>query len=131
MYCKKCGSELEENANFCPKCGTPQQETPAPQNTTENHLFDKLKTGSLSGKNTVNPVKGKKPRCTHCGYVGNWKLGPLLRPIDFIIGIAFLLFGILPGLIYMGVVAVIRYNPDRREKICPQCKAQNLWTFIE
>ena len=22
MYCSKCGSEIEENVQFCPKCGT-------------------------------------------------------------------------------------------------------------
>jgi len=25
-YCKKCGAELPENANFCTKCGTPVTE---------------------------------------------------------------------------------------------------------
>lgn len=27
MYCKKCGNELEEDAKFCPKCGTKKEES--------------------------------------------------------------------------------------------------------
>ena len=26
-YCKRCGNELDDNANFCPKCGSKQDET--------------------------------------------------------------------------------------------------------
>lgn len=27
MYCKKCGSEIDSNANVCPNCGANQHET--------------------------------------------------------------------------------------------------------
>jgi uncharacterized RDD family membrane protein YckC len=27
MYCKKCGSEISEEAEYCPKCGAPQRIT--------------------------------------------------------------------------------------------------------
>ena len=30
MFCKKCGSELPENATFCGNCGTPVEAAPAP-----------------------------------------------------------------------------------------------------
>ena len=30
MFCKKCGSELPENATFCGNCGTPVEKAPAP-----------------------------------------------------------------------------------------------------
>ncbi len=28
-YCRKCGAELQEDARFCPVCGTPTEEVPA------------------------------------------------------------------------------------------------------
>ncbi len=35
MYCKKCGSVIDDNANICPYCGTPQ--TPvAAANSNDN-----------------------------------------------------------------------------------------------
>ena len=130
MFCKNCGSALEDQANFCPKCGTlqanPSQQQPA-QNST--NLFGS--TTPTDYTNMPSGMSNQTPRCTHCGYVGNWTVGPILRPIDFIIGIVLLLLGIIPGVVYLGVVAAIRMNPDRREKICPRCKAQNLWTFID
>lgn len=70
------------------------------------------------------------PKCTCCGYIGNWELDKVFRPMDWVIGIILLLLGIVPGLIYLGVVGLIRSNKDRRAKICPQCKARNLWTFL-
>ena len=30
MFCKKCGSELPENATFCGNCGTPVEAAPVP-----------------------------------------------------------------------------------------------------
>ncbi len=32
-YCRKCGAELDEIANFCPKCGTPVASSSTPQRT--------------------------------------------------------------------------------------------------
>ncbi|MCF2683524.1 FHA domain-containing protein [Faecalicatena contorta] len=74
--------------------------------------------------NTYHPV----PKCTHCGYVGAWKVESLLLPHHIIIFLLFLFFW-GAGFIYLIIVIIIRLNKDRRAKICPQCKARNLWTF--
>lgn len=70
------------------------------------------------------------PKCTCCGYVGQWEIEPLIRPMDWVIGIAFTFLACGSGLVYLGVVAAIRSNKDNRAKICPACKARNLFTFI-
>ncbi len=106
MFCKQCGKEMNEGTKFCPHCG-----------------------GGQEAEVKNSPEIRKIPKCTCCGYVGEWKVGPVFRPVDFIIGILFLFLGVVPGLIYLGVVGIIRSNKDNREKICPKCKAKNLWTF--
>lgn len=108
--CQHCNSSIEDNAMFCPNCGT--------------------STSGVTNQQQYVQQKHDVPKCTHCGYVGHWKSGPILRPMDFIIGIIFLFLGVVPGIIYLVTVALIRSNEDRREKICPQCKSNNLWTFL-
>ncbi len=109
MYCKECGSKLDEEVKFCPNCGAKVKEDEKDEKKEKKH---------------------DKPKCTCCGYEGDWVLGPLLRPMDYVLGAIFLVMGIVPGLIYIGVVAAIRNNPDNREKVCPKCNAKNLWTFF-
>lgn len=36
MYCKKCGSEIDANANVCPNCGANQHENTQPANVRSN-----------------------------------------------------------------------------------------------
>jgi hypothetical protein len=68
------------------------------------------------------------PKCLHCGFVGPWKIEPLVRPIDWIITLVFLfLFG--GGLIYLLVIIIIRSNENRRAKICANCGARNMFSF--
>ena len=109
MYCSKCGKELNNDAKFCDGCG------------------EKIDNKDVK---TEGNTKRDVPKCTHCGYEGNWKVGPVFRPIDWIIRIIFAFMGIIPGIIYLGVVGAIRSNEDNREKICPKCNAKNLWTFF-
>lgn len=111
MVCNRCGHKMEDGTRFCTSCGN---------NLTE-----------VGSQNFYSqPVKHDVPKCTCCGYVGPWKKGPLFRPVDIIIGIALLILGVIPGIVYLGVVAAIRASGDRREKICPKCKAKNMWTFM-
>ncbi|MBQ8131584.1 MAG: zinc ribbon domain-containing protein [Bacilli bacterium] len=113
MFCSNCGNQLEENAKFCKECGEKVESKKEKKETKESgeHQHD-------------------VPKCTHCGYVGQWEVGPVFRSMDYIIGICFLILGVVPGLVYLGVVGAIRSNPDNREKTCPKCKAKNLWTFF-
>ena len=80
---------------------------------------------------TVNiPITHDVPKCNCCGHIGTWKVQPILRVVDWFIGIFFMFFGFFPGLIYLGVVFAIRVNKNNRDKICRNCKAKNMFTFI-
>jgi hypothetical protein len=69
------------------------------------------------------------PMCLSCGTVTPWQVGPLYQPINLIIGLVFLIaWG--GGLIYLLVVGIRRSDPNNREKVCPFCKAKNMWTFV-
>ena len=111
-YCTACGAMLNEGSMVCPSCGKSQNYSPRPQ---------------------INASHGQPrsvPKCTCCGYIGNWEVEPLFRPMDWVIGIVGGLITCGFGLAYFLVVGLIRGNKDRRDKICPNCKARNLWTFI-
>ncbi|MBP3378850.1 MAG: zinc ribbon domain-containing protein [Clostridia bacterium] len=139
MFCTNCGQKNNDGAKFCAGCGcalvsnsserTEQatQYTPAPQYNAPQPYY--------AQPNYAQPNYGqhpesyhKQPKCTHCGHIGEWDIGPVIRPIDWVIGIC-LLFFFGGGLIYLVIVAAVRSNKDRREKICRNCKAKNLFTF--
>ena len=50
MYCEKCGTQIEENAKFCPNCGNNLTE-PSKAETTQNFEVKSV------------PVKKKKSKC--------------------------------------------------------------------
>ena len=50
--------------------------------------------------------------------------------MDFVIGVGLLLLGFIPGLVYLGVVALIRSNDKNREKKCTKCGARNMFTNL-
>ena len=77
---------------------------------------------------TTLPSAHQVPRCNQCGHVGPWLVEGILRPMDWVIGLLFLLF-FGTGLIYLGVVALIRSNPNRRDKVCASCRARNMFSF--
>ena len=52
MYCKKCGTEIADNAQFCPACGTSQTEA-EPQRTPKSERWE-------TTTRTVSPSKEKK-----------------------------------------------------------------------
>ena len=104
-FCRNCGNQMNDSDLTCSKCGTRAVEV----NTT----------------NTAHTV----PKCTCCGYVGEMKPGPLLRGSD-ILWFCLLLFLACAGFIYLIYVLIIRANPEKREKICPHCKAKNMVTYV-
>lgn len=131
MYCTKCGSQNDDNTAFCTNCGSPMGESaPVEQPIAQAPTYPAPVTNQTAAP--VYGVQRSVPRCTACGYVGEWKVGPLFRPIDLIVGIVPMVtvVGAAWGIPYLAVTGLIRSNKDRREKICPQCNAKNMWTFI-
>lgn len=136
MFCTQCGSENEDNTAFCTTCGNAfkgsapvEQATMAPPNPPAPVY------GQGTALNNSAPVAGVQrtvPRCTSCGYIGDWEVGPLFKTHDLIIGIGacFTFVGAPFGIGWLAITAIMRANKDNREKICPQCKAKNLWTFV-
>ena len=107
MVCPKCGKELKDDVRFCDGCGA-----------------------QVADVQQATPVTHDVPKCTCCGHVAPWVVGPLFRPMDIICGVLFMILGVFPGLIYLATIAVIRSNKNNREKTCAKCKAKNLFTFI-
>lgn len=81
--------------------------------------------------NTTNtPTKHDVPKCTCCGHVGPWKEEAALTGKHWIIGLILMIFGFVPGLIYLLVTLAVRSGKNNRAKICRNCDARNLFTFI-
>lgn len=55
MYCKNCGSEIQENQKFCKKCGTPVAES-----AEQNAISDKQPTHPITP--TVNETESKQQK---------------------------------------------------------------------
>lgn len=49
MYCKKCGSEISEEAEYCPKCGTPQNVSELMLASTGERILAYIIDGILIG----------------------------------------------------------------------------------
>lgn len=52
MYCKHCGKEIDNEAEYCPYCGTPQTERQeriimVPRHIVPSHIFFFTKTGAI------------------------------------------------------------------------------------
>lgn len=107
MFCNKCGQQLDDHASVCSKCGAPQNVQPVAQTFLQSH---------------------EQPRCTCCGYVGEFKAGPLLTGSDWLwFFLLLMLAG--AGFIFLLFKVITRGNPKNREKICPKCKSVNMYTY--
>ena len=102
--CSKCGKELLEEVVVCPECGC----STAQQNAVTTHDI---------------------PKCTCCGHIGEMKPGPLLRNSD-IIWIILLFVTMFGGFVYLAYVLITRLDPNKREKICSNCKSVNMYTYV-
>lgn len=109
-FCPNCGKEVAAGAPFCSACGSAMN--------------------GFGNENRNTPVPHDVPKCTCCGHVGQWKVGPIFRPVNLVIGIVLMIMGFVPGLIYLGVVFLLRSNEKNREKICVKCNARNMFTQI-
>lgn len=118
MFCQKCGTELPDGSAFCASCGAQQGEVQQP-------VVAPIPQGQFG-----YAQKHDIPMCTCCGYVGEWKVGPVLKGRHWVIGIILLFLGVVPGIIYLTTAAIVRSGKGNREKICKQCGAKNLFTFF-
>lgn len=136
MFCAQCGSENKDDTEFCTNCGNALRgNTPVGQAATAapNAYAPVYDQGYMP--NNRAPIAGTQrtvPRCNSCGYIGNWEVGPLFKTRDLIIGVGLCItvVGAPFGVGWLVGTAIKRSNKDNREKICPQCKAENLWTFV-
>lgn len=97
MLCKNCGKEIPETAGVCLFCGAAcNVEAPTAQDAMEN--------GQL--------------KCAHCGYIGVPVTEPILRPIDWTIGILFFLVG---GELYL-LFTYLHRKKKAAVPHCPICK---------
>lgn len=77
----------------------------------------------------MNPMQGMPtrqpfPRCAVCGYIGQFRKGPLLQTHEIIIFLLLLLlFGV--GLIYL-VICLVTPKP----MICPHCQSKDTAVYI-
>jgi hypothetical protein len=77
----------------------------------------------------MSQLGSRVPKCLSCGTVTQWNVEPIFLPRHFVVGgLLFFFFG--GGLVYLLLVAIIRSGSKYRAKICPVCKARNLWSFI-
>lgn len=61
MFCEKCGTQNQNGALSCASYGQP--------------LYGTVQAPATSGGGTRHDI----PRCTCCGYIGQWKLDRVFR----------------------------------------------------
>lgn len=115
MFCKNCGQQLSDDAKWCSSCGTPVDGNAQPMQNQPNYQNQ--------------PTTHNVPKCTNCGHVGAMQPGPLFRKND-LLWIVLLMFAFGGGLIYAAYIALTRWDPNKREKICPNCGSVNLYTML-
>lgn len=116
MYCQKCGTELPDGSAFCASCGAQQG---VPQGTPV------IPVAAAQAYMQTHDI----PKCTCCGYVGEFKYGPLLTGKD-ILWFLLLLCLAGAGFIFLLYKLITRGNKKNREKICPKCRAKNMYTYL-
>ena len=112
MYCTKCGNELNNNEQFCPKCGAESGKTEKPIiNISTDEIKDKatkMKTDLVSGVSGLG-----KNRNTVFAILGLLVLGAILvnTPIFNVSGLfgASLSLGLFDGVNSLNSISIIMY----------------------
>lgn len=73
MYCRKCGTQIPDDSDFCPKCGAPQSggSVPGPSQNTDKQqdkeeILKKMKCPNCGAP--LNPASGEAMIvCSYCG----------------------------------------------------------------
>lgn len=60
MFCHNCGTELEEGSAFCPECGTPQFDEPAPDHVHGGLQDEPSSSRLLESKDTVSEGSSRR-----------------------------------------------------------------------
>lgn len=60
MFCHNCGTELEEGSAFCPECGTPQFDDPAPDHVHGGLQDEPSSSRPLESKDTVSEGSSRR-----------------------------------------------------------------------
>ncbi|MGI0047108.1 MAG: zinc ribbon domain-containing protein [Nitrosotalea sp.] len=74
MYCIKCGSQLPDDASFCIKCGTRQQQSQAPQPT---------QPAQPTQSTTTQSSDVKEIKCPSCGAPISPKFGEMVITCEY------------------------------------------------
>ena len=130
-FCSNCGKELLDEAVICVGCNTPVDDEygKAFFNSSNSFSPSTPPTPPLYQTDTT-PSRHSVPQCTCCGHIGEWKAGPFLKWYDWIFVIWLMIPTVIPGIIYLVIIALIRGKKNNREKICRKCGAHNMFTFI-
>jgi len=114
-YCTNCGNVINDGDTQCAKCGAAvNSQTGAGQAQNSGYI----------------PTTHDIPKCTCCGHIGPMKTEALFTPMEIFLAIFFLILGVVPGLIYIGV-HILRFGSKKnRRKICTKCKSKDMYTYV-
>lgn len=121
MFCSNCGNKIPDGTNVCPTC--------TQNNSQQFNVQPAMQPFQQNNTQQMGLQTHPTPKCTCCGYTGEFKPGPMLTTNDWI-WFLMLLFLAGVGFIFLAYRVITRMDPKKREKICPNCKSQNMFTYV-